>query len=315
LKSVILYTKFDLKPHTRYQGAKLRSGNMPVLSIIACGMFEDELTYVLSQDHELKQLILVDNRECMGLIRKLKSENCIPRTAPLDRVPMLLNSGHGSGFRFLMKPLMVFPFFRKLHEDMRIKEGQKVTVVVNVLRLALHADLELLKSEVYRNIREMAAFSDGVLIFYGSCGHALGKLDEDFADLGCPLYFMKDGSGETVEDCISTAFGGNDAYAEAMLSCRGTGAIYLTPMWVSSWGQMEKEGKSSVDFDSKYLNNPRYCVAGKIDTGLGYDPDFHKNVREFACRFNMEVRKMKGSVEIAKRSYEHARKAVIGTPK
>lgn len=286
---------------------------MPVLSIIACGMFEDELAYVLSRDHELKQLILVDNRESMGLIRKLKSENCIPRIAPLDRVPFLLNSGHGLGFRLLTKPLMLFPFFRKLHEDMKYKAGQKVTVVVNVLRLALHSDLELLKSEVYRNIREMAAFSDGILLFYGTCGHALGKLEEDFADFQCPLYFLKDCSGETVEDCISAAFGGNDAYAEAMLSCRGTGAIYLTPMWASNWNRMEKEGKSSVDFDSKYLKDPKYCVAGKIDTGFSYDPDFHKNVREFACRFNMEVRNMKGSVEVAKQSYEYARKAVIGT--
>lgn len=288
---------------------------MPVLSIIACGMFEDELAYVLSQDHELQQLILVDNRECMGLIRKLKSENCIPRTAPLDRVPMLLPAGHGSGFRLLSKPFMMLPFFRKLHEDMKLKAGQKVTVVVNVLELALHADLDLLKSEVYRNIREMAAFSDGIFLFYGSCGHALGNLEEDFADLGCPLYFLKDCSGETVEDCISAAFGGNDAYAEAMLTCRGTGAIYLTPMWASNWNRMEKEGRSSVDFDSKYLKDPKYSVTGKIDTGLSYDPDFHKNVREFACRFNMEVRDMKGSVEVAKQSYEHARKAVIGSPK
>jgi len=288
---------------------------MPVLSIIACGMFEDELAYVLSRDHELQQLILVDNRESMGLIRKLKSENCVPRTAPLDRVPMLLQSGHGSGFRLLTKPLMVLPFFRKLHEDMKLKAGQKLTVVVNVLELALHVDLDLLKSEVYRNIREMAAFSDGILIFYGTCGHALGKLEEDFADFPCPLYFLKDCSGETVEDCISAAFGGNDAYAEAMLSCQGTGAMYLTPMWASNWNRMDKEGKSSVDFDSKYLKDSKYSVTGKIDTGLSYDPEFDKNVREFACRFNMEVRDMKGSVEVAKRSYEHARKAVLGSSK
>ena len=31
---------------------------MPVLSIIACGMLEDELAYVLSSDRELAQVIL-----------------------------------------------------------------------------------------------------------------------------------------------------------------------------------------------------------------------------------------------------------------
>ncbi len=40
---------------------------MPVLSIIACDMLEDELAYVLSKDSELEQLILVEKMECFGL--------------------------------------------------------------------------------------------------------------------------------------------------------------------------------------------------------------------------------------------------------
>jgi hypothetical protein len=44
---------------------------MPVLSIIACGMFEDELAYVLSSDRELAQLILIENSEHFGLQRKV----------------------------------------------------------------------------------------------------------------------------------------------------------------------------------------------------------------------------------------------------
>ena len=39
---------------------------MPVLSIIACGMLEDELVHVLSKDSELQQLIVVENRESQG---------------------------------------------------------------------------------------------------------------------------------------------------------------------------------------------------------------------------------------------------------
>ncbi len=50
---------------------------MPVLSIIACDMLEDELAYVLSKDSELEQLILVEKMECFGLQRKLKSLGCL----------------------------------------------------------------------------------------------------------------------------------------------------------------------------------------------------------------------------------------------
>ncbi len=59
---------------------------MPVLSIIACGMLEDELAYVLSSDRELVQLILVENSEHFGLQRKLKTLGCLPALIPLDRV-------------------------------------------------------------------------------------------------------------------------------------------------------------------------------------------------------------------------------------
>lgn len=63
---------------------------MSVLSIIARGMLEDELVRVLSKDSELKQLIVVENRDNLEFLRKLKSKNCVPRTAFLDSVPMLL---------------------------------------------------------------------------------------------------------------------------------------------------------------------------------------------------------------------------------
>ena len=57
----------------------------------------------------------------------------------------------------------------------------------------------------------MACFSENILIFYGTCGHTLGKLEEDFVDLGCSLSFLKDKEGEVIEDCISLALGGNEA--------------------------------------------------------------------------------------------------------
>ena len=164
---------------------------MPVLSIIACRMLEDELVHVLSKDRELQQLIVVENRDITGFLRKLKSKNCSPRTVFLDRIPVLLKGGSSPDFKTFAKFLSLFPFFKRIHKK-KIREEKKVSVVVNLLRLGLHADLELLKAEVYRNIREMAPFSDRILIFYGTCGHTFGKLEEDFADLECPLFFLKD---------------------------------------------------------------------------------------------------------------------------
>ena len=69
---------------------------MPVLSIIACEMLEDELVYVLSKDHDLNQLIVVESRQSFRFVRKLKSINCQPRLFPLDRIPTFLKEANNS---------------------------------------------------------------------------------------------------------------------------------------------------------------------------------------------------------------------------
>ncbi len=97
----------------------------------------------------------------------------------------------------------------------------------------------------------MSKFSDGILIFYGTCGHSLVNLEKDFENLGCRLYFLKDENGETVEDCISAALGGNDAYARTLVNSESAGTFYLTPMWASSWEELPKDNVSELD--KKYL--------------------------------------------------------------
>lgn len=283
---------------------------MPVLSIIACGMLEDELAYVLSKDKELKQLFVVENRDSSGFLRKLKLKNCVHRAIFLDRVPTFLKNQAILDFKIPSKFSSLFPFFEKMLEKRRRREMKNVTVVVNLLSIGLHTDLELLKTEVYKNIREMAPFSDRILIFYGTCGNTLGKLKDDFADLDCPLFFLQDKNGEIIEDCISLSLGGNEAYARAMLEFRGIGTIYLTPMWASSWKLLENEGECR-DFNNKFLKNPLYCLAAKINTGVENNSEFHKHVQEFAHTFGMEIKDLQGTMEVAESSYFAARNAII----
>ncbi len=280
------------------------------MSIIACGMLEDELVHVLSKDSELKQLIVVENRGNLEFLRKLKSKNCTPRKVFLDRVQMLLEDTDNLKSRKSLKFFSLPPIFNKIHNKRELIKKKTVTVVVNLLRQDLHSDLEQLKAKVYENVREMAHFSDNILIFYGSCGHTLGKLKEDFADLGCSLSFLKDENGEMIEDCISLALGGNEAYARCMLEFRGIGTIYLTPMWASSWKRLENKAQGR-DFNNKYLKNSLYCMTAKIDTGFANNPEFDENVKEFASKFDMKITDLKGSMEIAEQSYLTARNDII----
>jgi len=284
---------------------------MPVLRIIACGMLEDELVHILSNDSELKQLIVVENRSNLEFLRKLKSKNCTPRKVFLDRGPIILEDADSRNSRTNVEFLSLLPFFKKIHKKRELIEQKKVTVVVNLLRLDLHSDLEQLKANVYENIREMAYFSDNILIFYGICRHTLGKLEEDFADLGWSLSFLKDKEGEMIEDCISLALGGNEAYARCMLDFRDIGTIYLTPMWASSWKRLENEAKGR-DFNNKYLKKSLYCMAAKINTEFANNSEFDENIKEFARKFAMKITNLKGSMEIAEQSYFAARNNITG---
>ena len=275
---------------------------MPVLSIIACGMLEDELAYVLSGDRELAQLILVENSEHFGLQRKLKSLGCLPTLIPLDRVPEILIREHEQSLPAILKPFFSFHFIKKFCPKLN-QHKPKVTVVANMMRRGLHADVEMVRVEVYRKIMEMSRFSDRILIFYGTCGHSLSNLEKDFESLSCQIYFLKDEKGETVEDCISAALGGNDVYARTLRESGGS--FYLTPMWASNWDEKNNAILSS-EFDKKFLK--LYGSAAKINTGLSYEPDFDKNAREFARFFNLKITELEGSKKIAQQSYQNARK-------
>jgi hypothetical protein len=116
---------------------------MPVLSIIACGMLEDELVHLLSKDHELRLLIVVENRNSLRFFHKLKSKNCIPRTVFLNRIPMFLKNEHYQDSGTFIKFLSLFPFFKEIHEKRKLMEKKKITVVVNMLKMGLHSNLEV----------------------------------------------------------------------------------------------------------------------------------------------------------------------------
>ncbi len=199
---------------------------MPVLSIVACRMLEDELVHLLSADREVRELLLVDGRECLSLSAKLRAQNRPHLLLGLDRIAENLMERQSSPGGILSR--------RSAHPM------DLVVVVVSPLRLGLHSDLELLKAAVYDNIRRLSAFSDGILIFYGKCGNALADLEHDLSDLTCPIYFLTDEQGERIDDCIALALGGNENYDQTLAEHQDV-ALFMTPMWASHWKTMGQE--------------------------------------------------------------------------
>jgi len=282
---------------------------MPVLSIISCGMLEDELTHVLSEDKELNHLILVDAAEIYGLARKLRAQNRPFLTADLTQIPNLLKKQHDA------TPFSRVPTTKTRIADAvrRRRHGRSDAVVANVLKMDLHGSPELLKREVYRNIEIMSSFSDGILVLYGLC-ESLRDLERDFAECRPPLYFLADECGTRVEDCIALALGGNRSFWQTS-SVHNNIVFFSTPMWASNWQSLSEHSKDQKLTQSveKLLKHARFKLrlkVAKVDTGLRYEPNFDENTRDYARQKQINVIRLRGNTNIVERCYQKAKSSV-----
>jgi len=272
---------------------------MPTLSIISCRMLEDEIVHLLSSDSEAKELLLLDGKETQSLSRKLKSQNRPHILLPWESIASHLQEKQSQPDGLLSRL------------GIRSSRTGGLTVVVSLLRLGLHSDLQLLRTAVYDEIRRLSAFSDGMLIFYGRCGDFLAHIQEDLADLSCSLYFLADDQGRRIDDCIATALGGNEEYDRALSEHKDV-AVFLTPMWASSWKAMREEIATSGrgrDLRAMLKGSGLKRVA-KIDTGLTFEKGFEEKVDGFAREFGLEKIDLPGGMRVAERSYERAKSSL-----
>ncbi|WP_340818955.1 DUF1638 domain-containing protein [Methanolobus sp. WCC4] len=257
---------------------------MPVVTFIACRMFEDEIVHIAEKDDSIKKLLIVDNVDSAGLVDKLRDADC--------NYSLISENG--------------------------IIEGPKdegLTLVVEMLELALHAQPEHLKEVVYGKAREMAEFSDGILLFYGLCGNVLGKVDTELADLPCPVRILKEDNGDVIDDCIGAVLGSRAAYLEKLKSFNGVGTFFMTPMWAAHWREMVVSAGMTPNPDDIKLSKFVFDYAGyrnvaKMDTGLHYEKKFEPMVEEFARLFEFDVIDMKASPDLLVRCYERLRDEV-----
>ena len=286
-----------------------RCEKVPVLSIIACRILEDELTRVLSLDHTLRHLFLVDNPDGMGLSTKLRAQNRAHLLVAGEEIPYRIKDLQKGNLSKIIKPLLNRFHFICGRASENASE-QELVVVVNVLKMALHSDGKLLKDEVYKNIRDMSLFSNGILLFYGLCGNYLGDIGNDLGDLGCPIYFLTDNDNKRVDDCIAVALGGNKRYEETLSRYHGVG-IFFTPMWAFNWRDIDNEVSNSSKSQSlgSMLNNLGYQKVAKLDTGLHYISDFEveSKISDFASSYGLQVVGLQGNTEITDRCYQQAK--------
>ena len=257
---------------------------MPVMTIVGCEIFEDEIAHLIQNDPELDEVIIIENENSIGLSKKLNDIGYSHKVLPLTKIP----------------------------PKSERKDAEAFSLIVYLLELELDSKGERLKDEVYKTIDGMVKYSDSVLVFYGLCGNVLVNIEEDFKSCPCPVSILKDENDQIVDDCICSALGGREIYVQPLKDTKGEGIYFLTPMQAARWRDMVVITGLTPDPDNIEMVKLVFDYAGykhvaKVDTGLNYEKDFEEKVDEFAKLFNLNVIDLKGKLSIYEKSYEDAK--------
>lgn len=261
---------------------------MTVMNITACRIFEDEVVNVIENDPNIDEVTVVENDDCCGVVQKLQGAGCSHKVLPVEKIPF--------------KPGR--------------KDPDKFSVIINMLDLSFHGAPKNLKEEVYENVKNMANYSDGILLFYGLCGNIFRKLEDDFGSFPCPVYMLKEDNGKIVDDCIGAILGGRDAYYDLLTSFNGKRTLLMTPMWILNWREMFRYGGFTTDPDdietTKFvLDSLGYKTIGKVNTGLSYMKDFENKVDEFAKIFGFDVIEIDGNQKLIEKCYKQFKNQIL----
>lgn len=272
---------------------------MPIMTIIGCRIFEDEVVHLIEKESELDRVIVLKNENNAGLIRKLEENGNSYTVLPIEEIRRVLERKERNEER----------------KGEKREESSGLTLVVNLLEFALDGFPDRLREAVYEAIEDMKKYSDAVLLLYGLCGNVLGSVEKDFEASGFPVFILTDKGGEIVDDCVGAVLGGRGAFLSKLKS-EGTGTYFLTPVGAAYWKEMLVASRITPDPENIEMTKMVFDYSGyknvaKVDTGLHYEKEFETKVREFAESFGFEIVDMEGSPDLIERCYERAREEVL----
>ncbi len=261
---------------------------MPVMSIVACRMYEDEIVYLLENDTDLDDVVLIENGGHHGLARKLTDVGYAHRVLPLDKIKRNPEGG----------------------------KAKKITLIINIIEFGLDASPSTLRDVVYTEIKHLTEKSDLILLLYGLCGNVLGNVEKDFESSPCIVRILKDKDGEIVDDCIGALLGGRASYLETLKSFKGTGVYFLSPMGAANWRELLQSSRLALSQDdmsiAKYVfDYSGYKKVAKINTGLSNEKRFDEHVADFARCFDFDVVNISGCSTLIEECYRKAKSEIL----
>jgi len=253
---------------------------MAVMGILACKMLQDEIVYLIQNDSDISDVVIVENGEHEEFVQKLDEMGI--RCRFISSVTDLPDLNRNDGICFA---------------------DPSITLIVWQLDLGLHEMPKLLKKRVYAELPRFIPKTDAVLLFYGLCGNVLADVERDFKDERCPVVILRDSDGVIIDDCIGGALGGRAEYAKVLKSFKGVGTFILTPMYSTyvatdffGFGQQASGFTDEQMYEmNKYMFEASgYKQAANLETGLHYTKNVEENIQAFADKYHLNVVQLGG---------------------
>ena len=244
-----------------------------ILFAMACPMLEDELVYMLKEDSERKNVIVLETPYNDSIRRKLDEKDI--------------------GYALMSEDAF-----------MSGKSGldrSEYNVVIRMKDLGLHIEPTNLKANLENDLRDLEGKVDAVALYYGMCGN-FGWDPSKWAEenLDYPVRIFKDTKGRVIDDCVGVAVGGIDGYRE--LQRRNRGSMLFTPEIATNWTDFMSASDTAYYGEGRSLEQSKqdlkdmmeqcgYHAVVQIDTGYEDDrTDFDKCTRDFADYNGFEIR-------------------------
>ena len=255
---------------------------MTKLGIVTCQILELEFAHVLSNDPDISEIRIEANPFSMELIEILEKDGSkrVRRSLPKET----------------------------LDKD----ETGGLVVMIRVMEVGLHSNIENLRREVLAAVKDLAPFVDAVLLGYGLCGNALNNAAELFSDISVPVMLPMQNE-EPVDDCVGLIIGGRKNYYEEQRRCAGT--MFMNAGFSRHW-----ENILSMDIPPKMIHKKdkilkriwgNYKRSLLLPTPVLDENELRKNTKKFVEKFGLKTETRAGTLSLLENAWEEVKKVAI----
>lgn len=233
------------------------------LGMIVCPMLEDEAIYNIENDPEIDDVYLVTTAFNETIIPKLKQ--------------------HGIRYEQISQT-------RALSGDF---DKEKYSVIIWVMFMGLHEDIDMLNIEVTNQIVTMFRSVDSIMLYYGRCGRGLDNICRwAAANIPIPVMIFRNKDGSICDDCICVPIGGTDRYLNLLR--KYPGRLYFTPAMASNFEGFLSSMELFNGVDTRnteimkiILDMAGYTEVMEVQTGMGDQENFSRNIDEFTEKYHL----------------------------